>query len=269
MINELVQLRELTKTLIRKDEALETQAKGWKYAFDSVPDLVFISSIEGQIKFANKSLLERLCDGDVKSVYDFPCMRNLLKLLDSVSSPNMLLEENLNLGEIKIDILDGWFHHTMTPIKDKNDNVLGFICVLRDITDRKNAELEIKRSEERFRMVAHSAADAVIIIDSFGKVIYWNNAAERMFWYSSDEMAGKPIVNIIPDRYKQQHLEKFEKRLKSEGDYNYMGNIVHINGLRKDGTEFPVELVVTSWATEDGVFFSGIIRDLSQLKKTY
>lgn len=257
MINELKQLRNLTNELIKNDDLLEEQARSWEYAFNAIPDIVFITNLEGKIKFANKALLVTLGIERIEELENFPC---ILELMDT--------DSNADLGELYIDILGGWYEHTKAPILDSTGNKLGFICVLRNVTERKNAEQSLKKSEERFRSIAAASKDAIVISDCDAIIVYWNKAAAKMFGYTKEEVLGKPLTIIIPEKYRERHLKSFEARKekvkgKSIKESNYIGRIVKLEGLRKNGTVFCVDLVVSSWRTSEGIFFSGILRDNS------
>lgn len=258
MIDELKQLRDLTTKLIKTDDLLEEQAKSWEYAFNAIPDIVFITNLQGKIKFANKSLLDTLGIAHMKALENFPC---ILELMDTE-------DDNAALGEIYIDIFTGWYDHTRAPILDSLGNKLGSICVLKDITERKEAEKLLKKSEERFRSIAQASKDAIVISDCDAIIVYWNKAAEEIFGYTKEEILGKSLITIIPEKYKERHLKKFEERKnsvrgKNIKDSNYIGKLVKLEGLRKDGTVFCIDLVVSSWRTSEGIFFSGIVRDNS------
>src|SRR4030067_1725188 len=109
---------------------------------------------------------------------------------------------------------------------------------MRDI----NSDLgELIESEERFRSIVNSAFDAVILVDSNGNIISWNNSAERNFLYTEEEVLGKPFTIIIPERYRDAHIKGLY-RATSTGESKDIGKIVEMNGLRKDGSEFPIEL---------------------------
>ena len=157
------------------------------------------------------------------------------------------------------------------PIRGANGR--RFNTAVTDITDRKQAEdalcnaLEsLEHSEERFRSVVETAIDAIITVDSRGTIIFWNPQAELMFGYSANDMIGKPVAVIMPERFRQAHqlgLSKAAARKQPK----ISGNIFELVGLRKDGNEFPLELSLANWETREGVFFTAIIRDISERKQ--
>jgi len=247
-----------------KDAVLFERAGNWKHALNAIPDYVFIGTIEGVVIFVNKALDRKLKSVGIKTVEDLPCYEKVMTecLRDGEFEP-------CSLGEIEIKTLDGWFDHTMAHVEDDDGETIGFICTLRDITERKHAREQLTRSEERFRAVTSSAIDSIVISDGDGKIVNWNKAAYDMFGYEECEILDKPLSTIMPERYRTKHHFAFnETKDKLEEKYKgtYRGNVLVLEGLHKDGSEFPIELVVSSFKTSEGTFFSGIIRDVSAIE---
>jgi PAS domain S-box-containing protein len=130
----------------------------------------------------------------------------------------------------------------------------------------KHANRSLQESELRFRSVAQSASDAVIVADSLGKIVIWNRTAEKMFGYQEAEVLGKPVTLLMPVRYRDAHSKGLE-RLRTTGESRMIGKTVELQGLRKDGQEFPLELSVAACQSERGAFYSGIIRDITQRRQ--
>jgi PAS domain S-box-containing protein len=126
---------------------------------------------------------------------------------------------------------------------------------------------ELKNSEERFRSIAQNANCAIITIDSKRKVVFWNKKAEEIYGYSADEMIGKPLAAIMPERFREVHQRGFDQTV-STGRSNIVGESIDVNGLRKDGSEFFAELSLSSWTTREGTFFTGIMNDITERKRT-
>jgi two-component system, sporulation sensor kinase E len=148
-------------------------------------------------------------------------------------------------------------------IKNENGNVIGLICVLNDITERKRVEYALKTSEEKFRTLAQTAVDAIIIIDREEKIIFCNSSLERIFDYSEEEILGEYLDKLIPQRY----IEDFQFKL----DYFHQHDLEHGNvfesfGMRKDRSEFPLEMSLNTWTSEGEIYTTFIIRDITQRK---
>lgn len=124
----------------------------------------------------------------------------------------------------------------------------------------------LEHSEERLRSVVETAIDAIITVDSRGTIIFWNPQAELMFGYSANEIIGKPVAVIMPERFRQAHQSGLSNAASSRKS-KITGNILELVGLRKDGNEFPLELSLANWETREGVFFTAIIRDISERKQ--
>lgn len=139
-------------------------------------------------------------------------------------------------------------------------------ALAREILERKRAEEALRQSEERYRAIASSATDAIVVADSQGRIVGWNKAAVAMFGYEEEEALGKPLTLLMPERYREAHQGAIE-RLRRRGRPRLLGKTVELHGLRKDGTEFPLELSLAGWTTGEGRFYSGIIRDISERKR--
>ena len=134
-------------------------------------------------------------------------------------------------------------------------------------TEAAGAAHALTESEDRFRSVVQSAPDAIIVADEHGYIASWNKAAARLFLYESEEVVGKPLTVLMPMRYREAHEMGLE-RMRATGRSKVIGHVVRLHGLRKDGTEFPIELSLATWLARGGSFFSGIIRDVTERTQT-
>ncbi len=125
----------------------------------------------------------------------------------------------------------------------------------------------LEHSEEHFRSVAETAIDAIITVNSNGSIIFWNKKAELMFGHTANEVIGRPVAMIMPERFRPAH-QRALSQAASRTRPKITGNLLELVGLRKDGSEFPLELSLANWKTKEGVFFTAIIRDISERKQT-
>jgi sigma-B regulation protein RsbU (phosphoserine phosphatase) len=158
-----------------------------------------------------------------------------------------------------------WMELHGYPIFNDDGDVVQMIEYTLDITDRKHMEDRLRESEEQFRTVVQSAHDAIISIDGNGRVIFWNRAAEKIFGYSAREVTGKPVSIIMPERFRERHNQGI-RRIVSTGKSKIIGKKIEVSGLRKDGSEFPLELTLAKWEMNGGLHFTGILRDITERK---
>ncbi|MCE3224989.1 MAG: protein of unknown function, putative Histidine kinase [Nitrospira sp.] len=130
----------------------------------------------------------------------------------------------------------------------------------------EHVEQALRASEERFRALVESAADAIVLADQSGHIIWWNGAAERMFGHSKRETLGQPLTMLMPERFRSAHSAGVA-RLAHGGASTFIGAAVELVGLTSVGQEFPIELSLASWHAKEGLFFSGIIRDITRRKE--
>jgi len=125
---------------------------------------------------------------------------------------------------------------------------------------------ELEYREQRYRSIAESTPDAMVTIDAQGKIVLWNRAAEKIFGYTAEEMLGKPLTRIMPKRFHEAHKSSLD-RVASGGKPKIIGKTVEVVGLRKDKSEFALELSMSKWKTGEGVFFTAVIRDIIERKQ--
>ncbi len=132
-----------------------------------------------------------------------------------------------------------------------------------DLEDRVAQRTE---SEERFRNLAETASDAILSADSSGKIVYFNSAAERIFSYSSTEIIGQPLTLLMPERFHDPHRQGLDRFLRT-GEARVIGKTVELAARRKNGSEFPIALALSSWKTREGTFFTAILSDITERKR--
>jgi len=130
----------------------------------------------------------------------------------------------------------------------------------------EHARSALTESEDRFRSLVESASDAIVVSDQQGYVISWNRAASALFGYEGPDIVGRPLTLLMPMRYREAH-ELGMERIRTTGLSRVIGHTVELHGLHRDGHEFPIELSLAAWKTQEGRFFSGIIRDISERKR--
>lgn len=186
-------------------------------------------------------LIERIKNGEIVETYD---TRRLTK----------------DGQEVNVSI-------TLSPITDDAGNVTGASAVARDITERIHALAALAESEEKFRAIASTANDAIILIDNDDKIAFWNRIAEKLFGYTESEAIGKVLHPLLAPPYYLDAYHKGFARFKETGRGDAIGMTTELEGLRRNGEVFPIELSLSS-ITLDGRWHAlGIIRDITDRKK--
>lgn len=135
-----------------------------------------------------------------------------------------------------------------------------FSALIRDITERK-------RAEERIRLVVEAAPNAMIMVDRSGKINLANAQAVTLFGYQREELMGKSVEELLPDRYRSQHLA-YRTGFFINPQARAMGAGRDLFGLRKDGREIPIEIGLNPIKTEEGAFVLASIIDITERKRT-
>ena len=138
-----------------------------------------------------------------------------------------------------------------------------FVAIMRDLTEQKRADQQVRESAARFKAVVDTAVDGVILIDSQGSIRMFNPACERLFGYAADEAIGQNVEMLVPDGADRAvHLEHF----RCGGHKSGIGR--EVVGRRKDGTTFPMEVAMGEAQQEGETICVGILHDLTERKQT-
>ena len=169
-----------------------------------------------------------------------------------------LLNRNLHRDGHEVVLLT-----SCVPVLAEDGTLAGFRGVDKDVTAEHHAREALQESEARYKAVAESAADAIITADLDGTIIGWNAAAERIFGYPTEEALGRPVAMLMPETYREGHPASM-RRPQESGDPRLAGRVVELTGLRRDGTEFPVELSVSVWTVGGKHYATTIGRDVTE-----
>lgn len=162
---------------------------------------------------------------------------------------------------------------TLTLWRDDNGRVMGFVAISKDVTneisvidDLQATQLYTRTLEDKFRGLLEAAPDAIVIVNKDGKIVLVNSQTEKLFGYPRHELLNQSIERLVPSRFHHRHpghrVDYFvEPRVRP------MGAGLDLYGLRKDGAEFPVEISLSPLETEDGVWVTAAIRDVTERKR--
>ncbi|HVB88328.1 MAG TPA: PAS domain S-box protein [Candidatus Dormibacteraeota bacterium] len=159
-----------------------------------------------------------------------------------------------------------WASVTITALRDPSGKLLGFSKITRDLTERKSADDALRRSEAQLRAIFEHSPDAIIGVDPQGKILEVNAQVRKFFGYERAELIGKPIEMLVPERFRNKH-PGYRADYQHAARTRPMGIGLELFGLRKDGTEFPVDIMLSPVDTPEGKMVLSVIRDLSEKKR--
>ncbi|MCH8954882.1 sigma 54-interacting transcriptional regulator [candidate division KSB1 bacterium] len=154
-----------------------------------------------------------------------------------------------------------------TPIRDDDNNLVGAVVTFRDITERKQAEKELRESRARFSGILDIAREAIISTDESKHIIMFNKGAEKIFNYSQDEVIGKSIDHLIPEKFHKAHHSHIAEFAGSALTSHLIGERREIFGRRKNGEIFPAEASISKLQLDGQLILTAILRDITKRKQ--
>ncbi|KAB2945127.1 MAG: sensory transduction histidine kinase [Candidatus Methanoperedens nitroreducens] len=266
-IRDITQSKEVIDNLTTSNEFSKTIFNSMKDAF-CIIDVNNFRIVEANDVFINEfglkkeDIIGRTCF-EITHHAKEPCNspEGGCSLMETRSTGMVSSAEHIHYGKNGEKI---YLEISTSPIKDMNGTVIQVIHISRDITRNKHAEDKLRESEEKFRLTVQSANDAIILTDSENNIISLNKSAIIMFGYDENEMVGKSFLNLLPKRYKETYRYGLEWMLSG---VSISEKSIEMHGLRKNGTEFALDISVASWKTTSGTYQASIIRDITDRKR--
>ncbi|MGA7793860.1 MAG: sigma 54-interacting transcriptional regulator [Candidatus Acidiferrales bacterium] len=241
--------------------------------FEASPDAIVVTDAEGRITSINSQVerlfgygREQLVGQSVETLVPerfrqaHPGHRYTYKSHASVRPMGAGLElfgRRMDGSEFPVDIM-------LSPMETAEGRVV--ISVIRDISDRKKAQEAVRRSEAQFRALFEFSPDAIIASDGEGRITEVNARVESMFGYQRGELVGKSIDILVPERFRHTHPAR-RKDYASAARVRPMGAGLELYGRRKDGSEFPADIMLGPVETIDGRIVLSVIRDLTEKRE--
>lgn len=161
-----------------------------------------------------------------------------------------------------------WVEDRNLALADPSGHITHVQGIVLDVTDRRLAEARLQASEAQVRTISEAALDAVVMVDSEGSVAHWNPAAERMFGYAAAEIIGRRVhALLVPDQHRPRAEQAF-RQFAASGSGSAVGKVLELTALRKDGSEFPMEISVAPIAMGDRWGAAAIVRDITRRRRT-
>jgi len=147
-----------------------------------------------------------------------------------------------------------------TALRDAGGNLRGFSEISRDLSESKEAGA-------KYRGLLEAAPDAMVVVNQSGKIVLLNLQAEKQFGYHRDELVGQQVKNIIPEGFAERLIAD-GTRTAAEALAQHMGTGIELSGLRKDGSGFPIEIMLSPLESAEGILVTAAIRDITARKRS-
>jgi PAS domain S-box-containing protein len=250
-----------------------SQAEGrYRGLLEAAPDAMVVVNLAGDIVLVNVQAekqfgysRDKLLGQPVKSIIPEGFAERLLA--DALRSKEDALAQQIGTG---IELSGLRKNGSLFPIEimlsplESPEGML-VTAAIRDISLRKAAELHMGQMEGRYRGLLEAAPDAMVVVNLVGEIVLLNVQAERQFGYKRDELLGQKVKNIIPDGFAERLIAD---ALRSTEDAlaQQIGAGIELTGRRKEGSEFPIEIMLSPLESAQGILVTAAIRDISARK---
>jgi PAS domain S-box-containing protein len=192
---------------------------------------------------------ERLIADDLRSAED--------ALAQQIGTGIELIGLRRDGGEFPIEIM-------LSPLESTEGTLV--TAAIRNISVRKAAERHLSQMENRYRGLLEAAPDAMVVVNQGGEIVLLNVQAEKQFGYRRDELLGQKVTNIIPVGFAERLIAD-DLRSAEDASAQQIGTGIELIARRKDGSEFPIELMLSPLRNAEGILVTAAIRDISVRKK--
>ncbi|MBI4394153.1 MAG: PAS domain-containing sensor histidine kinase [Euryarchaeota archaeon] len=140
------------------------------------------------------------------------------------------------------------------------------VALERDVIERSTRLRTVEEAEAKFRGISETANDAIISADGAGRVIHFNQGAQRIFGYKAEAVIGQPLTVLMPEKYHEAFTAGFTRYLET-GEARVIGKTMELTARQKNGNEIPVEISTAVWKSGDATFFTAIMRDVTERRR--
>jgi len=252
----------------------ESKESGAKYRglLEAAPDAMVVVNVDGEIVLLNVQAekefgysRDELIGQKVKNIIPEGFAERLIA--DGTRSAAEALAQQIGTG---IELIGQRKDGTEFPIEimlsplESPEGIL-VTAAIRDISIRKTAENHLAQMEGRYRGLLEAAPDAMVVVNVSGKIVLLNVRAEKEFGYRRDELVGQQVKNIIPQGFAERIISD-GTRSAAEALAQQIGTGIELIGRRKDGSEFPIEIMLSPLESPEGILVTAAIRDISARK---
>ncbi|HSW11435.1 MAG TPA: PAS domain S-box protein [Solimonas sp.] len=247
--------------------AVEVDPRWYLELIESAPDATVLIDPEGRIVLVNRQT-ERMFGYQREELLGAPIetlVPERLRRGHSVHRDGYFSEPKVREMGAGIELLGRRRDASEFPVEIslsplRTERGLYATASIRDATDRRKAN-------EKFRALLETAPDAMVIIDGSGSIMLVNAQAERLFGYQREALIGRPVEALIPERLRGHHAQHRSGYFAAPKVRGMGGAGLELSGRRKDGSEFPIEISLSPMETEQGLWVTAAIRDVTERKQ--
>jgi len=252
----------------------ESKASGAKYRglLEAAPDAMVVVNQSGEIVLLNVQAekqfgysRDELVGQQVRNIIPVGFAERLIA--DGTRSAAEALAQQIGMGiELSGRRKDGSqfpIEIMLSPLESAEGILV--TAAIRDISVRKAAEKHLAQMEGRYRGLLEAAPDAMVVVNQHGEIVLLNVQAEKQFGYSRDELVGQQVRNIIPEGFAERLIAD-GTRSAAEALAQQIGMGIELSGRRKDGSRFPIEIMLSPLESVEGILVTAAIRDISVRK---
>lgn len=265
------QLRQTNDQLAASQQALEAERQHYRELFEFTPDGYLVTDLNGTIQEANLAAAALF-----HAPQEFLVGKPLIVLVAEEERKEFReLLRRLRRGE-KVERWEAYLQPRagapfpaglrVNFIRDAKGAPIGLRWLVLDITEHKRANEALRESNAMFEGLFESAPDAVVAINGAGRIARVNARTEALFGYSREELLGKAVEVLLPERFRERHAAH-RLGYSANPRTRPMGSGLELHGRRKDGSEFPVDITLGPLKTSEGVVIVSVVRDITERRQ--
>jgi PAS domain S-box-containing protein len=255
------------------DEASTGSGAKYRGLLEAAPDAMVVVNQSGEIVLLNAQAEKRfgyrrdeLVGQKVKNIIPEGFAERLIA--DGIRTPAEALAQQIGMGiELQGRRKDGSdfpIEIMLSPLESAEGILV--TAAIRDISVRKAAETHLAQMEGRYRGLLEAAPDAMVVVNQGGEIVLLNVQAEKQFGYRRDELVGQKVKNIIPEGFAERLIAD-GTRTPAEALAQQIGMGIELQGRRKDGSDFPIEIMLSPLESAEGILITAAIRDITRRKQ--